>query len=91
MAEGNHQWFVIVCSGWFIWQFWWKKILDDDDIHNYDNIGELSNETDHNNGSNFDQYSDTNDLVLKYFLEMWLSVLLRISGQSRTANQDWNG
>ena len=37
------------------------KKLSDDDARNYDNVGELSNETDCDSGSTFYRYSDISD------------------------------
>ena len=38
-----------------------ETLSDDDDAQNYDNVGELSSETDSDSESIFDRYSDTND------------------------------
>ena len=38
-----------------------ETISDDDYIQNYDDIGKLSNESDHYSGAIFYQYSDAND------------------------------
>ena len=38
-----------------------ETILDVDDVQNYDDVGKLTNETDHDSGSIFDRYLDTSD------------------------------